>query len=167
MNELETATYLIDTVPLIMRALRSEIRSRRPVEFSVPQFRVLAFLHRNEGATLSDVANHIGLMRPTMSKMVDSLVRRGWVNRQTLAEDRRYMKLRLTRRGTATIESARDVTRGRLAELLKAISPEEQSHIDQAMKTLQRVFSPSRYDEEIEGISGYSMDENRAEPEKD
>ena len=68
-----------DTVPLIMRTLRHEIRSRRPSDLSVPQFRVLAFLRGNEGSALSDVANHIGLMRPTMSKMVDTLVRRDLV----------------------------------------------------------------------------------------
>lgn len=140
-DEQETASQLIDTIPLIMRALRNEIRSNRPTEFSVPQFRVLAFLSHNEGAALSDLATHIGLMRPTMSKMVESLVRRGWVERETAAGDRRYVQLRLTENGRAVFNAAREKTRLRLAEMLKSLPPCDKAAIVQVMKLLQEVFA--------------------------
>jgi DNA-binding MarR family transcriptional regulator len=137
----ECANQLMDTVPLIMRTLRQEIRSLRPGEFSVPQFRVLAFLRRNEGATLSDVAQHIGLMRPTMSKMVDGLVRRGWVRRDISPRDRRYVYLQLTEQGLAAINTARTETREKLAAILKSLSREDQAVVRQALKILQSVFT--------------------------
>lgn len=140
-DEQQCASQLMDTVPLIMRTLRQEIRSRRPGEFSVPQFRVLAFLRRNEGATLSDVTNHIGLMRPTMSKMIDGLVRRGWVDREGDERDRRCIHLSLTEQGLAAINAARDETRQKLARMLKALSPADQSVIEQAMAILQAAFA--------------------------
>lgn len=136
------AGALIDTVPLIMGVLRHEIRSRRPMECSVPQFRVLAFLRRNEGATLTDVANHIGLMRPTMSKMMEGLVRRGWVERETSTHDRRYMRLRLTPQGSAVINAARDETKTRLAVMLQALGPDQQKIVLEALEVLRDLFSP-------------------------
>lgn len=140
-DELETASQLIDTVPLVMQALRGEIRSHRPAEFSVPQFRVLAYLGRNPGAALTDLANHIGLMRPTMSKMVDNLVRRGWIERETSAEDRRYMRLCLTSQGRTAIDGAKAEMRQGLAETLRTLSTVERESVVAAMELLRRVFA--------------------------
>lgn len=141
-DELETASQLIDTVPLVMQALRGEIRGHRPAEFSVPQFRVLAYLSRNPGAALTDLANHIGLMRPTMSKMVDNLVRRGWIDRETSAEDRRYMRLCLTHQGRTAIDAAKNEMRKGLADTLSSLSTRERDSVVMAMQLLRRVFAP-------------------------
>ena len=46
------------------------------------QFRTLAFVDANQGASLSEVAGHIGLGLPSMSKLVDALV-----NRELLTRD--------------------------------------------------------------------------------
>ena len=141
-SEAGCAGQLMDTVPLIMRMLRREIRSRRPGDLSVPQFRVLAFLSRNGGSALSDVANHIGLMRPTISKMIETLVRRGLVKRDIADRDRRFVSLSLTDSGSSLINQARRETRSRLAELLKSLSQKDLERIAGAMDILQRVFAP-------------------------
>lgn len=143
-DEHELAGKLIDTAPLIMSALRQELRSGRPAEFTVPQFRVLAYLRRNEGATLSDVAEFMGLMRPTVSKMVECMERRGWLERATSEQDRRCMHLRLTGPGLAIIESARVDARERLAELFHELPEEEKVSVVRAMDVLQRIFRPGQ-----------------------
>lgn len=147
-NEHEIAGRLIDTVPLVMRALRNELRNRRPAEFSVPQFRVLAYLRHNPGATLSDVSNHIGLMRPTMSKMIDTLVRRGWVERATSERDRRCMHLCLTRAGLAMIETVRENARVRLAGQFRDLAPADQDLLARALALLHELFMPGPPEEE-------------------
>lgn len=143
-DEHEIAGKLIDTAPLIMCALRQELRNRRPAEFTVPQFRVLAYLRRNEGATLSGVAEFMGLMRPTVSKMVESMERRGWLERATSAQDRRCMHLRLTAPGLAIIESARVSARENLAELFRDLPTEEKETVVRALDVLQRIFRPGQ-----------------------
>lgn len=138
---LESANRLLETIPLIMGTLRHEMRSRRPGEVSVPQFRVLVFLSLHDGANLSDVSNHIGLMRPTMSKMVDGLVRRGWVWRRIPPENRRCVQLGLTADGQAVMKQARDEARRRMARMLAALTAEEQATVGCALDMLCRVFS--------------------------
>lgn len=137
----ESATRLLDTIPLIMGTLRHEIRSFRPSGVSVPQFRVLVFLSMHDGAMLSQLSDHIGLMRPTMSKMVDGLVRRGWVWRQIPPENRRCINLGLTEDGKAVMNQARDEARRKMAGLLENLTVDEQKTVQSALQMLYRVFS--------------------------
>ena len=69
-----TARELMEVVPLVMRTFRAEMRGSRANDLSVPQFRALGFVHRKPGTSLSDVAEHIGLALPSMSKLIDGLV---------------------------------------------------------------------------------------------
>ncbi len=77
------AQEILDVVPVVMRSIRAEMRRHRTADLSVPQFRTLAFIDRNADASLSDVAEHIGLTLPSMSKIVEGLVVRKFVTRQT------------------------------------------------------------------------------------
>jgi DNA-binding MarR family transcriptional regulator len=95
------AADLLEIVPLIMRAMRAEVRRQRTPELSMPQFRALAFVGRNEGAALSDVAAFLGLGLPSASKLIDGLVGEKWVIRETAVGDRRRVELTLSPEGQA------------------------------------------------------------------
>lgn len=139
----ECARELLEVVPLIMRAIRSEMRSHRPADLSVPQFRTLNFLDHHEGASLSDVAEHIGLTLPSMSALIDGLVARQLAIRQVSPTDRRRVILAPTARGKTTLEAVRQSTQARLAEVLAALSPSQRATIVQAMEILQPIFTPA------------------------
>lgn len=134
------ATRVMDTVPLIMRVIRAEMRSHRAPDLSVPQFRALLYVSRRPGASLSDVAEHLGLSLPSVSKLVDRLVTRGLVTRQSAADDRRRVTLALTEAGQATLQEAVQFTRARLLEDLATLPAEECAVVVQAMTILRRIF---------------------------
>ena len=108
---------------------------------SVPQFRVLIYLNRHEGASLSDVADHLGLTLPATSKMVGGLVDRDLVSRQTHAGDRRYVILAPTERGRTLMRAAYETTQSRLAERLSALPEPEQTLVVRAMSVLETIFA--------------------------
>jgi len=110
----------------------------------VPQFRTLIFLNRHEGTSLSEVAEHIGLTLPSMSKMVDGLVIRGLTTRETHREDRRRMTLTLTRRGRTTLSSAYETTEAYLGQLFATLSSTERATIIQGMQLLRQLFAGKR-----------------------
>src|SRR6266545_6944839 len=147
-SEIETltpeacATLLMDTVPLVMRAIRGEMRSHRPSDLSVQQFRALMFVRRRPGASLAQVAEHVGLTPPSTSKMIDRLVARQLIDRQILADNRRRVTLMLTPLGEATLSAAHDATQTRLAALLAALPPGTCGMIVQALRALHPVFTP-------------------------
>ena len=133
---------MLDVIPLVMRYIRMEMRSRRMRGLSIPQFRTLVFLYRNEGASLSEVANNVGLTLPSASKTIDALVTRKLVTRTALPDDRRYISLKLSKLGRATLIQARRGTEASLAEKITALSPAQQAMISETMQALRSVFAP-------------------------
>jgi len=137
------AALLMDVIPFVMRYIRMEMRSRRMRGLSIPQFRTLVFLDRNEGASLSEVANNIGLTLPSASKIIDALVTRKLVIRTALPDDRRYSSLKLTKLGRATLMQARHGTEASLAEKIAELSPARQAMIVETMQALGSIFVPT------------------------
>ena len=137
----ECAREVLDVVPLVMREIRKQLRRHGARELSVPQFRTLLFVNRHEGASLSNVAEHIGLTLPSMSKLVDGLVMRDFIVRRTHQDDRRRMTLALTERGETTLRQARERTHAYLTERLSSFSETERGTVARGMRILKEVFS--------------------------
>jgi DNA-binding MarR family transcriptional regulator len=141
MSAEQCAGEILEVVPLIMRHIRTEMRSHRGEGLSVPQFRVLTFLGRNPGASLSELADHHGLTLPSMSAMVDGLVGRALVLRQTSSTDRRRVILTLSARGRILLRRARLATRARLAQHLEGLSPAQCAQVAATMRDLRPLFT--------------------------
>ncbi len=136
------ARDVLDVVPVIMRTIRAEMRRRRSSEVSVVQFRTLLFLNRNPGVSLSEVAGHLGLTAPTVSKMISGMVANRLITRWDSSSDRRRVTLTLTEQGQTLLETARSGTHARLSEILGRLSPAEQETVHQAFQLLQGLFLP-------------------------
>ena len=143
----ECAGQILEVVPLVIRAIRAEMRSHRAPDISVSQFRALAFINRRKGASLSDVAEHIGLALPSMSKMVDGLVARKLVKRATHPRDRRRLTLSLTQQGRAMQKSARTATQRFLAAHLATARASDRAIVAQAMAVLRPLFTSGNEDD--------------------
>ncbi len=135
------AALVLEAVPLVMRRIRAEMRAHR-AGLSVPQFRALGYLHRHPGASLSDVAEHLGLACASTSKLVDGLVQRKLVTRHTAPADRRRLTLTLTAKGNALLTSARQAAQHGLAQMLARLPAGERPGVARAMEQLLRAFGP-------------------------
>ena len=133
------AGLLLEIVPLIMRAVRS-IHIEQAIDLTVGQFRTLLFVQRHKGASLSEASEFLGLTLPSASKLVDQLVKRGFLDRENDPEDRRRMVLRLTARGNALLKDAHTAVRAQLAEVLKGLSGAELDTLHDTLVLLQRSF---------------------------
>lgn len=136
----ECAREVLDAVPLVMRAIRAEMRSHRSPDLSVPQFRALLYLQRHPGASLSALSDHLGLTPPSVSKLVDGLVGRGLVARQTSPTDRRRIMLMVTPSGGAILQAASQATQARLAETLARLDEDKRAVVMEGMRALRTLF---------------------------
>jgi DNA-binding MarR family transcriptional regulator len=134
------ASEVMETVPLVMRYIRTEMRSRRAPSLSVPQFRVLTFLSRRPGAPLTGVAEHLGVARSTASAIVDRLVRRKLVNRTPHPGERRSVVLTLTATGVQHLQQAREEASTRMAKVLAGLPAADLLQVSQGLTLLGRVF---------------------------
>jgi MarR family transcriptional regulator for hemolysin len=139
----ESARKLLEVVPIIMQDIRSEMRRRRSLDLTVPQFRVLAFVNRNEGSSLWEVASHVGLTPPSTSRLVDGLIARGLMARNDHPADRRRVRLTVTGYGLAILEASTQGTVSYLVDKLSGVDADNREVIDKAVEALRTVFATS------------------------
>lgn len=137
----QCAAELLETIPLLMRVIRTNVRSHSGPELSMPQFRTLAFLGRNECAMLSDVSNFLGLTPPAASKLIDGLVAAKLASRETPPGDRRRISLKLTPAGRRKYEAVVVAAREFLARKLRHLKPSERASLLAAMSLLHNAFA--------------------------
>jgi DNA-binding MarR family transcriptional regulator len=107
---------------------------------SVPQFRALGYLSKHPRASLSEVAEHLGLTLPSTSKLIQNLVSQKVVARRQAA-DRRQVCLSLTQVGSAALDQARLETQQKLADSLSSVDPADLAVISAALQVLSQAFS--------------------------
>jgi DNA-binding MarR family transcriptional regulator len=139
----ESAGELLEVVPMVMKEIRSQMRSQGATDLTVPQFRTLAFVNRNQGSPLCNVADHMGLTPPSASALVDGLIKRGMMTREDQPDNRRRVRLVVTSRGRAILETSRRGTMAYLAEKLSNVSADNRELIVKAMQALRSVFANS------------------------
>jgi len=136
----QCAAKLMETIPSVMQFFRAEMR-RNSSLLSVPQFRTLAFLSRYPGASLSQLAEHLGVTRATASALTERLVQRDLVKRTEHPQERRQVVLNLTQSGAEHLEKARAMTRDKTAYLLNSLTPEQLDLLMQGLTVLGTVFN--------------------------
>jgi len=140
---LACARHLIATVPPLMKAIRTEMRRAAPEGLTVPQFRVLIFARSFPGASITELAEHLGVTLPTASVTADRLIRQGLLQAPQIPGNRRRRALRLTDDGAAAIGSAMEATADAFATRLATLSREELALVEQALTLLEsRMVEP-------------------------
>jgi DNA-binding MarR family transcriptional regulator len=137
----QTAMLVMDNVPSLMRLLRAKFREKRVGDLSMAQFRALAFVDVNQGASLSEVAGYIGLGMPSMSKLVDALVNSKRLTRAMHGGDRRRICLALTAKGKRELDEAYQYTQSFFAEKFTELTDDERTQIAGAMNLMKRLFA--------------------------
>jgi DNA-binding MarR family transcriptional regulator len=136
----ECAAAVLEAVPHLMRVLRAQVRSESNPDLSMPQFRALAFVGRNAGAMLSDVATSLALTPPAASKLVDGLFTAGLLARETGSEDRRCVALKLTPAGRRKYDAAVRAAEQYLADRIGKLDAVSRGEVLRAMNTLHAIF---------------------------
>lgn len=136
----ECAAAVLEGVPHLMRVLRAQVRSQSNPDLSMPQFRTLAFLGRNAGAMLVDVATFLALTPPAASKLVDGLFNAGLVSRDAVSDDRRRVALNLTPAGRQKYAAAVRTAENYLAERIEQLDGRTRAEILRSVAALQTIF---------------------------
>lgn len=74
-------------------------RSLEPIRVTPLQAGILLFLHRHAKANVTDAAATLRVRQPTLSEVVNGLVRKRWVTKRRSVTDTRVVHLLLSRRG--------------------------------------------------------------------
>jgi DNA-binding MarR family transcriptional regulator len=90
--------------------------------------------------TLGELAEMLVVSAPTMSNTITALEERGWVTRTRSTEDRRVVLVEIAPTGSEVLQTIRDHTRDRIADLLDGLSPEERTVLLDGLTLLRDSF---------------------------
>ncbi len=135
------ARGVLETVPAVMRYIRSQMHAHRGAGLSVPQLRSLLYVNRHEGAALGSLAEHLGLTPPSTSKLVEELVKRRLLERGSSEADRRRLRLVVSPAGRRLLGAVLRETQAGLSAGLAALGPEELQAVSRAMLALRACFA--------------------------
>jgi DNA-binding MarR family transcriptional regulator len=134
------AREIMETVPVVMRFIRKEMRRQGSSFLSVPQLRTLVYLDRCPGTDLSGVADHLGVTPATASAVVKRLVHQGLVKRKAHPHKRRHVVLTLTRSGSQRYRQVRESACAFVRDVLADRSAPELRMITKGIVLLGKVF---------------------------
>lgn len=107
---------------------------------TVREWRALAVLDYLQEAPLQLLANHSGLLKSQMSRVVSGLIERGLISRSENPQDGRSILLRLTGEGREMVARILADSEHRNEAMLASLSPEERLRLQ---ASLQAVFRSS------------------------
>ncbi len=129
----------MEVIPRSMQSYRVEIRESAKSEFTTPQFRVLVHL-TNRALSNTDLAKEIGVSVPAMSRMVDSLVRRGLLVRVRDKQDRRQVRLRVSADGQRKVDALRCATQLRFSDRFSQLDARRRRALADGLLVLEEIF---------------------------
>jgi DNA-binding MarR family transcriptional regulator len=142
------AGAILETIPALMRAIRTEMRRAQPHPMSVPEFRTLRFVAQNPGTNLASIAAHLGSMPASSSQLVSRLVAEGLVTSATNAKARREVSVALTAKGKAEFEAAEERARVWLQQLATTLEPSAQARLLESLRDLLSLVESSSADDD-------------------
>ena len=124
------------------------------VRVSPTQLRALTAVGRYGELNLSQLAEALGALPSSASRLCDRLEAAGLLTRDTGRASRRAVSLRLTPDGEALLEQARTSRQEQIALVLGAMSPADRADLAQGLAAFQRAAEP-------EGLPAASSDGSR------
>ena len=119
-----------------IRVLRIVRVADAKAEIGPAQLSALSVLVFAGPKTLGDLSDAEQVKAPTMSRIVQALVRQGLADRVRLPEDRRAVRIGATRKGRKLLLAGRDRRVQLLAHRLSSLAPEDLQVIRQAARLL-------------------------------
>lgn len=137
---LECAVEFLEVLPLIMGSLHCELRRDSATTLTMAQFRTLSFLSHHGTASVSQIADFLGLGLPATSKIIDGLVTAKAINRRGDPVDRRRVLLEISSLGQSELLATRAISHNHLANLLAPLSEENRVKLLEALRALRPLF---------------------------
>ena len=146
--EIEEMSQLLEQMRHLWRPPKKAEPPASLKALTLPQARCLMFITRHEHCTMGELCKHLGVRLSTASELVDRVVVAGLAVRSTDTEDRRVIRLSLTRRGRNIHEKFRAMQKEQVRELAGRFSHKEYQEFIGALRTVIRLSAKVREEEE-------------------
>jgi DNA-binding MarR family transcriptional regulator len=121
---------------LTRKGYRHAVRSK--VAIRIPQYAVMAVLADRGSSSQKAIAEAVGFDKSDVTKILNDLERRGWVERQGDPEDNRRHRVTLTQKGKNHLEAGDRELNASMRDFLRGLTVQEYRQLWQLLlKALQ------------------------------
>jgi DNA-binding MarR family transcriptional regulator len=129
-----TAEVLAQLMRLCYRNSSPELfRRLGELDLSLTQVKTLHLLQADADVTVKEVAGLLNMSLPAMSRSLDGLVQRGYVERLESDKDRRAKLVRLLPAGWAVLEEIEQARISALEDMIATLSDEERAALHSSL----------------------------------
>jgi DNA-binding MarR family transcriptional regulator len=89
------------------------------------QWLVLRLVYQNEGINIKELAGQLGISSSAATQLVDSLVKKGYLERKSDLEDRRMIKIKLSSKSHEMMEKQQTRAFEQISSLFDILSDDE------------------------------------------
>jgi len=122
---------------LAIHLLRRVRRGDDAAGLSAPRLSALSVVIYRGPISLTELAKAESVTAPTMTRLVQALVKAGLVEKSVDASDNRAVLLRATDAGRRTLDLARARRLAAIEELLSRLDPDDASSVERAVSVLE------------------------------
>lgn len=130
--------YLLFLLAATSDAASAEFHTRvRSAGLRVPEWRTLSCLLDQDGSMITRLADLALMEQSRLTRIIDQMAMKGWVERRTDASDRRRVRIWLTTAGRDLAEDLVGQARAHEAVLMRDIDPQAALALKPALKALR------------------------------
>jgi len=146
MPKFESISQIIDLNKSINKSLRHEFHHlMQDSELTFPQLSVISMLEKRGEQKVSKLSEKMGLSNSTVSGILDRLEQKDIIKRERTEDDRRVVKISLTKKSQKFFNDFRQKKEEYFCQLLKRLSDEEIKDIIKGLEILNRVLTNDEY----------------------
>ena len=116
---------LVNLFNVVLKLEEKAMKESTRRDLSVKELHTLAAIGQGRPKTMSQVAASLKINVSTLTTAVNKLVKKGYVDRFRIPEDRRIVKIRLTETGAAAVQEHEDFHMAMISEAISQV-PEDQ-----------------------------------------
>lgn len=108
----------------------------------VGKITALVLLRLNPGLTQATIAKSINKDKAAIARIIDELVRQGYINRDISPDERRSYSLTLTEKGMAEYDRLAELTKACEAAFTDGLTKDERNQLLYLLKKLRHIHTP-------------------------
>ena len=128
---------LLETLPYVHKKL---LKSVKPDIVTKQEMHMLHMIRYHTNIPMSEYGEKMGISKPNLSKLIQGLMEKGYIEKQQDQKVRRVFKLELTASGEAYIEKAREEIEKIIEKKLSKLDDKDLEALNGALKTIQQII---------------------------
>ena len=138
--ELQLNTLLADTYRALEAFEEKMMKKSGQSALSINEIHAIEIISRDEGRTITDIANDLGLTLSSVTTAVARLEKKGFVERKRISSDRRHVHVFLTENGDTINRLHKRFHKRMTKQMLEGFSQEEVEALLRAITRLNSYF---------------------------